>query len=415
MAYKYIIYSGEYEGFFRGNFDKKKSICQEIQQEEYFDIELIDFKKFEIHKIIESDDVETYYSKIKSIHNRVNDVETYYPNEEHNPKNKSFGKLVINNPIFPKEFLSKESDKIYYGKIEGQAIYFESKWVEDDKREINKEAVIPTKVEYSQHTSKGCYESRFDDDGILSSKTPLSETCFKSNSLNRLFYPRKTSCYGCGSGCFNAQPNLCFGSSCFGCFNGCFQIPLIRAIFNILGIIGLLYLLLLLLCNLNLSSTLIPKIEPEPENQDEIIVEDIPVEEENIIEPIEDSETTTFSQGDGNNLFVRVGDFDVQDNDRINLFFNDQIIKNDYELTNTPIEIELRSLLLNQINTLRIEATSNGDKGVCTPMLDYYNICQGDKNSGERMRLNLKSQDPNKKFGEIYFFIEGTDCLENYE
>jgi len=414
MAYKITIHKGYYEGFFKAKL-KDLQVPNKLNEIDFYDIELIDYKKFQIKEVIdiEESDESKFTSNKFSKHVNIRDVETHYltNNEQFNPKNKYWDNLTINNPEFPDGFLSKESDEFYYGKIQGEAVSIEKKPINNPSEEktIVSNIVKPNTIS-SFHQSKGCYESRFDRDGCFSTTRPLSQGCFSSGCSRGCCFPSNSSCYGCGSGCFNAQPSPCFNTSCFGCFNGCFQIPLLRVLFNLLGILGLLYLLFLLLCNLNLSSSLKPTIDPQ--SDDELIVEEIPVEDEIILDPIEDSDTQSLNTGTGNKIYLTVGDFDWEDNDRVNLYFNDNLLASNYELVSDPLQIELSSLLVNQINTLRIEALSNGDLGSCTPILFACSVCGGEDDCQPAMQLELRAEDPKRKFGEIYFFVEENDCLE---
>ena len=148
-------------------------------------------------------------------------------------------------------------------------------------------------------------------------------------------------------------------------------------------------------------------VEIVEEDLEEDIIESPPVEDEivdeKIIEPIEDTEHQILNVGEGNKVYLTVGDFDVQDKDIVNVYFNDVPIQLDYELVSTPQNIELSNLKINQLNTLRVEAVSNGDKGVCTPQVYACHICGGNSNCAPTMQLELKSNVEDKKFEKLLF------------
>ena len=434
MPYKSKIYKGFFEGFFKAklsnNLNKVANKLPISSELEFFDVQLIDDKKYTITSIQNKNNLLTYDSlkELKSSHFNVQNVETHFSknlNQKINPINKNWSSLVIINPEFPTEYLNEKSENVYYGKIEGECIHIENIWVNEKPKKIktdkletpikNKSKIINTIDE------KGCFDDMYGKDGILSTVTPISKReWFSKLNSSSLLYPKSNSCYGSSLSCFNANPpcfNTCF-SGCFpgcfsGCFPGCINSPLIRALFNILGILGLIYLLFWLLNNLSLSSSLIPNLEPVEET--ELILEDIPIEEE-IIEEINDTDTQSFKTGSGNKIYITLGDFDQEDGDVVDIYFNNIFLEENYELTSTPFSFELSNIILNDINTVRLEAKSDGEAGVCTPQIYASNSCQFNLDDEPKiMQLGLVSSNEKQKYGEIYFFIEEGDCLENLE
>jgi len=170
----------------------------------------------------------------------------------------------------------------------------------------------------------------------------------------------------------------------------------------------------MILTNAFSNETIIPN--PEKEDNIEIVDEDILIEdkelvEETVIEEIEDTDHQILTVGEGNKVYLTVGDFDLEDKDKINLYFNDIPIQMNYELINSPQNIEISNLKINQINTLRVEAVSDGLRGLCTPQVYACHICGGNSNCAPTMQLELRSKIENKNIGEITFFIEEQDCL----
>ena len=170
----------------------------------------------------------------------------------------------------------------------------------------------------------------------------------------------------------------------------------------------------MILTNAFSNETIIPN--PEKEDNIEIVDEDILIEdkelvEETVIEEIEDTDHQILTVGEGNKVYLTVGDFDLEDKDKINLYFNDIPIQMNYELINSPQNIEISNLKINQINTLRVEAVSDGLRGLCTPQVYACHICGGNSNCAPTMQLELRSKVENKNIGEITFFIEEQDCL----
>ena len=440
MSIKTKIYRGPFQAVFKANYnasDKEKLHTNSIDFESY-DIELVGEKKYTIESIrtINGINTEKFTPGIVSRHSSVKNVETLYPKEENlrfNPINKNWSSIVIHKPEIPRDSITNNEDGVFYGIIKGEAFHFERIHSLVAKKTIKEEKLItPVSIIKSNIVEdKPCFDRNtcFGDDGYLSPSKPMfaSNGCF-SNNGNSCFYPSTNSCYGSYIGCFNAPPFPCYSSPCFsgcfpgcfgGCFNGClpgcFQFPLFRLLLNLLGLLGLLYLLFLLLSNLNSNEVFNPNPDPIPEDDIEVVEETIIEEEEEVeevvIEEIEDSEHQVLTVGEGNKIYLTVGDFDLQDKDVVNIYFNDVLIEMDYELIKSPQQIEISDLRINQINTLRVEAVSDGDRGVCTPQVYACHICGGGSNCAPTMQLELKAKIQNENVGEITFFIEEQDCL----
>ena len=447
MAVKTKIHKGYFEAIFKAeiNTSDKEKIYPNSIDFNSFDIELVGNKKFIIESIktVNGINTEKYLGELTSVHTDVNNVETTYPKEtsmKFNPINKNWSSLIINNPEIPAESISTEDNNVLYGIIKGEAFHFERIYTHEKVKHKNKVVVSSVRkksvVKSEIIEEKPCFSRKdlFADDGYLSPTRPVfaDNGCFSSGRNGSILYPQSNSCYGSSVGCFNARPFPCFASPCFGgcfpgcfggCFSGCFQLPLLRFLINLLGLLGLLYLLFLLLVGNMNTERIITDNDPLSDDNVEIVEEDLeediiespPVEDEivdeKIIEPIEDTEHQILNVGEGNKVYLTVGDFDVQDKDIVNVYFNDVPIQLDYELVSTPQNIELSNLKINQLNTLRVEAVSNGDKGVCTPQVYACHICGGNSNCAPTMQLELKSNVEDKKFGEITFYIKEQDCL----
>jgi hypothetical protein len=439
VSIKTKIYRGPFQAVFKANYNAsdKESLSTNTIDFESYDIELVGEKKYSIESIktINGINTEKFIPGGVSRHSSVLNVETLYPKEENlkfNPINKNWSSLVIHNPEIPKESITIKEDGVFYGIIKGEAFHFERIVIPkaNTKKEI-KDEIKPVSVMKSKEAQeKPCFDrdSCFGEDGYLSTSRPMfgQNGCF-GNRSNGCLYPNSNSCYGSSIGCFNAQPFPCYGSPCFsscfpgcfggcysGCLPGCFQIPLLRFLLNLLGLLGLFYFLFMILTNTFSNETIIPN--PIKEDDMEIVEEDIieddnEIIEETVIEEIEDTDHQILTVGEGNKVYLTVGDFDLEDKDKVNLFFNDIPIQMDYELINSPQNIELSNLKINQINTLRVEAVSDGLRGVCTPQVYACHICGGSSNCAPTMQLELKSKVENKNIGEITFFIEEQDCL----
>lgn len=440
MSIKTKIYRGPFKAVFKANYnasDKDKLYAHALDFESY-DIELVGDKIYTIESIktINGINTERFTSGIVSRHSSVQNVETLYPqgeNQKFNPINKDWSSIIIHNPEIPRDSISINENGVLYGIIKGEAFHFERIHTPSTKKRIKDEkSVIPLSVIKSDVVEdKPCFDRNtcFGDDGYLSPSKPMfaNNGCF-SNNGNSCFYPSPNSCYGSSMGCFNAPPFPCYSLPCFsgcfpgcfgGCFNGClpgcFYFPLIRLLLNLLGLLGLLYLFFLLFSNLNSNEVLNPNPDPITEDDVEVVEETIFEEDEEIeeivIEEIEDSEHQVLTVGEGNKVYLTVGDFDLQDNDVVNIYFNDVPIQMNYELIKSPQQIEINDLRINQINTLRVEAVSDGGKGVCTPQVYACHICGGGSNCAPTMQLELKAKIENKNVGEITYFIEEQDCL----
>jgi len=432
------IYSGQFEGVFKANYnakDKDRLFSNSIDFDS-FDIELVGEKKFIIDDIEEIDGINTdkYTNGLTSKHNAVSNVETHFPqtkNLKYNPVNRDWSTIIITNPLIPRESLTHQDNESFYGVIKGRAYHFERIYIPDPvraKANLENESTVPTSTIRSSKSSKKDVVNKktcFGENGCFSTTTPIFEQggCF-SGRRNSCFYPNSNSCFGSTLGCFNAPPFPCYSMPCFsgcfpgiigGCFPSCFQLPLVRMIWNFLGVLGLIYIILLLLCNLRSSEFIEPGPMPIKEDEFEIVEEELLEEnviEEEVIDVIEDSEHQVLYVGEGNKVYLTVGDFDVQDHDMVNLYFNDVPIQLNYELIKSPQEIELSDIRLNQINTLRVEAISDGDKGVCTPQVFACHICGGESSCAPTTQIGLESGVENKNVGLITFYIEEQDCLD---
>ena len=437
MVIETKIFKGHFEATFKGkiNSNDKEILFPSSVDFDSYDIELIGDKKFILKSIesIKGINTEKFLSGTISRHSNILNVETHYPKEENlkfNPINKNWSSIVIHNPDIPGESITLKEDGVFYGIIKGEAFHFERVITQKKttkslaQTEIENEIKPSSLIKSKEVKEKTC----FGENGYLSTSRPIfaENGCF-ANRSNSCFNPNSNSCYGSSIGCFNAQPFPCFGSPCFsscfpgcfggcysGCLPGCFQIPLLRFFLNLLGLLGLLYFLFMILTNAFSNETIIPN--PEKEDNIEIVDEDILIEdkelvEETVIEEIEDTDHQILTVGEGNKVYLTVGDFDLEDKDKINLYFNDIPIQMNYELINSPQNIEISNLKIDQINTLRVEAVSDGLRGLCTPQVYACHICGGNSNCAPTMQLELRSKIENKNIGEITFFIEEQDCL----
>ncbi|WP_296636186.1 heterocycloanthracin/sonorensin family bacteriocin [Polaribacter sp.] len=462
MSYKIHVTSGIFSSAFKakknstsGNFDTFS------QKSDYHDIELTGEKKFNISEtevVYEIKEFNDLVNRPKIIVENTVNVETKYPTKKRvfpNPQNKEYKILTILNPVFENVSLDEKNPLYIYGFLKGECLIYRKVWkpikttTKKNKKELKTTINKVTKSEITTLEEKTCFNNRNKqkncfNKGILSGNKPcfdssygkqhglMTKPCFRntlypskkgcySNSIGYFSGPQITGspmpCYsGCfGFGCFNSGCFGCFGNSCFssGLARPCFNSPILRALFNLFGLLSLFMILAYLICNLGGSVVSIPKTEEIKEtDQTNIIAPDsLMVNKEKIINPIKESEI--IDMGSTDRVFLFVGDFEDEDGDTVNLYFNDEPIASNLRLQNNIKQFELTDVIPKNINTLRVEAVSNGTFGSpCTTSFYVSKNCFGEQEFFEKNEIYLfAGKEENKRIGEIYFYINELDCV----
>lgn len=454
MSYKIHVTLGEFASAFKakknsgiGNFDTFSQI------KEFHDIKLTGDRKFNITEIDTVYEIKEFNELVdcpKIIVETPSNVETKFPANKRvfpNPQNKDYKLLTILNPIFDNVTTDAKDPLFIYGFLQGKCLIYKKVWTpkKSKSKPDKKELKTVIKSEISAVEDRACFDSgerqkSCFNNGLLSGKKPcfdssygmqhglMSKPCFR-NTL----YPNQTGCYsnsvgclsgpqiagtsspcfsGCfGLGCFNSG---CFGNSCFGSglTSPCFNSPVLRALFNLFGLLSLFMILMYLVCNLGGSVVSIPNFEDITEtDQTKIIKPDsLMVNQEKVVNPIKESEIIDIGSTD--RVFLYVGDFEDEDEDTVNLYFNDELIASNLELKNSLRQFELTDVVPKHINTLRVEAVSNGYGPPCTTFYYVCKNCFGNEECFDKYKINLLAgKDENKRTGEIYFYINELDCV----
>lgn len=458
MSYKIHVTSGKFASAFKAKKNSNSEAFDTFSQKnEFHEIELTGDKKFNITETDVVYEIREFNNLIncpKIIVENTQNVETKYLAKKRvfpNPQNKDYKLLTILNPIFENISTDEKNPLYIYGFFRGECLLYKKVWTpvktksKIPKKELKTSTSPVIKSEISTVDDRACFngeerqKSCFNN-GLLSGKKAcfdssygqqnglMSKPCFRN-----ILYPGQTGCYsntvgclsgpqaagayspcfsGCfRSGCFNSG---CFGNSCFGSglLNPCFNSPILRAIFNLFGLLTLFVILAYLLCNIGGSVVSIPNFEDITEtDQTKIIVPDsLMINQEKVVNPIKESEIIDIGSTD--RVFLYVGDFEDEDKDTVNLFFNDELIASNLELQNNLRQFELTDVVPKHINTLRVEAVSNGYGPPCTTFYYVCKNCFGEEDCFDKYKINLMAgKDDKKRTGEIYFYINELDCV----
>jgi hypothetical protein len=458
MSYKIHVTSGKFTSAFKAKRNSNSGAFDTFSQKnEFHEIELTGDRKFNITETDVVYEIREFNNLIncpKIIVKNTQNVETKYPAKKRvfpNPQNKDYKLLTILNPIFENISTDEKNTLYIYGFFKGECLLYKKVWTpvktksKIQKKELKTSTNPVIKSEISTVEDRACFnggerqKSCFNN-GLLSGTRScfhssygmqhglMSKPCFR-NTL----YPRNEGCYSNAIGCFSGPQiagapspcfSSCFGQGCFnfgcfgnGCFssgftNPCFNSPILRAILNLFGLLSLFLILAYLICNLGGSVVSLPNIkEIKVTKQTQIIVPDsLMVHKEKVVNPIKESEIIDIGSTD--RVFLFVGDFEDEDEDIVNLYFNDELIASNLKLQNNLKQFELTDVIPKHINTLRVEAVSNGTGPPCTTSYYVCKNCFGEQECFDKYEIPLLAgKEESKRTGEIYFYINELDCV----
>jgi hypothetical protein len=474
MSYKIHVTTGKFSSVFKAKRNSKSVTFDTFSEiNEFHNIELTGKREFNISEtdlVYEISEFNKLVNSPKIIVEDTTNVETKFPTKKRvfpNPQNKNYKLLTILNPVFENVSTDEKNPLIINGFLQGECLIYKKVWTpiktkpKTPKKEFKTSIDSVIKNEITTVEDKACFNVRQRqkscfNNGFLSGERPcfdssygvqhglMAKPCFRNN-----FYPGQSGCFsnsigclsgpqiagapspcfsgcfgfgcfsfGCfNSGCFNSGcfRSGCFSNSCFGsgCASPCFNSPLLRAIFNLFGLFSLFLILAYFLCNIGGSVVSIPNVEEISDiDQTKIIVPDsLMVHQEKIVNPIKESEIIDIGSTD--RVFLYVGDFEDEDGDAVNLYFNDELITSNLELKNNLRKFEITDVVAKHINTLRVEAVSNGaSNSPCTSIYYVCKNCFGDEKCFDKYKIDLMAgNDENKRTGEIYFYINELDCV----